>query len=45
MHSARRQEGWGVVVVSVVWEREKVRMSTLDPRRLGLEAKRLPGLQ
>lgn len=41
MHSARREEGWGAVVVSVVWEREKVRMSAVDPKWLGLGAKSL----
>lgn len=34
----------GVVAVSVVWKREKVRMSTVDPRRLGLEARSLPAV-
>lgn len=32
------------MTVSVVWEREKVRMSTVDPRRLRLEIRRLPAL-
>lgn len=43
MHSARKK-GWGVGVVSVVWEKEKVKMSTLDLIRLGLGAKSLPVL-
>lgn len=32
------------MAVSVVWEREEVSASTVDPRRLGLEVRCLPAL-
>lgn len=31
----------GLVVVSVVWDREKMRVSTVDPGRLGLGSRSL----